>query len=67
MFVLVYTVRVIKFYASITHACTLQMICTMYIHTYKPMPPALCLGTPVPRQKRDQKRDILSTCIKVVI
>ena len=40
-----------EFSASITRACALQMIHTTYVRTNVPTPPALCLGTPVPRQK----------------
>ena len=41
------------FSASITHPCALQTNVprTMYVRTNVPTPPALCLGTPVPRQK----------------
>ena len=47
----IYMVRVIEFSASITRACTLWMIRTTYRRTDQPMPPALCLGIPVLRQK----------------
>jgi len=44
--------RVMEFSASTTRACALQTIRT-YARTNERIrtPPALCLGTPVPRQK----------------
>ena len=46
-FSLVYTVRVMDFFASITCACVLQMIRTTYVQINVPTPPAKCLGIPV--------------------
>jgi len=53
-----------EFSASITRACALQTIRTTYdVRTNVPTPPALCLGTPVPRQKSGLIQPNLATSI----
>jgi len=55
MFTLLYIVTVMEFSTSITRACGLRIIRTTHTRTYdEPMPPALCLGVPAPRQKFGQ-------------